>query len=141
MEHIAILSKKEKFLNKILDRTKTIESRWYVNKRTPYKNISKGDTIYFKESGEPVTVKCKVEKVLFIDIQDEEDIISIINEFGGQIGIDKGYIAKLRNKRYCTLIFIKEVEKIKPFEINKKGFGNMSAWIIVESVEKIKITR
>ncbi len=139
MHHIAILSKKEKFIDKILERTKTIESRWYINKKTPYKRISEGDTIYFKEAGEPINVKCKVEKVLFIDILNEENIVDIVNRFGDQIGIDKNYIAKLKNKKYCTLIFIKDVEKIKPFKINKEGFGNMAAWITLDNIEKIKV--
>ena len=58
MEHLAILSKHSRLLAKILSREKTIESRWYKFKKTPYKNIAIGDTIYFKESGEPVTL-CK----------------------------------------------------------------------------------
>ncbi len=139
MDHIAILSKKEKFLNKILEGTKTIESRWYTHKKIPYKRISKGDTIYFKETGEPINVKCKVEKVLFIDILNEENIAEIVNRFGDQIGIDKKYIINLKNKKYCTLIFIKDVEKIKAFKINKRGFGNMAAWITLDNIEKIKV--
>ena len=38
----------------------------------------------------------------------------------------------------CMLVFLKNVEKIEPFEINKSGFGIMSAWISVESIPKIK---
>lgn len=139
MEHIAILSKREKFLNKILDGTKIIESRWYVNKKTPYKNISKDDVIYFKETGDLARVRCQIEKVLFIDISNEEDVIKILEKFGKQIGINKEWADKLKNKKYCTLIFIKNIEKIKPFKINKEGFGNMAAWITIDDIEKIKI--
>ena len=139
MEHVAILSKKEKFLNKILKGTKTIESRWYSNKKTPYKNISRGDIIYFKETGEPINVRCVVKKVLFVDILNEDNITEILNRFGNQIGIGKSYIVNLKNKRYCTLVFIKDVEKIKSFGINKAGFGNMAAWITLDNIERIKV--
>ena len=65
MEYLAILSKQSRLLAKILSREKTIESSWYKFKKTPYKNIAIGDTIYFKESGEPVTAReAQVSKVL-----------------------------------------------------------------------------
>ena len=49
---------------KILTREKTIESRWYKNKYPPWNKIKPGEAIYFKNSGEPVTIKTKVGKVL-----------------------------------------------------------------------------
>jgi hypothetical protein len=42
-------------------------------------------------------------------------------------------------KNYCILIFLKEVKSISPFDINKAGFGNASAWLCVEDIENIKI--
>ena len=65
MEHIAILSKKRKILDKIISGEKIIESRWYKFKKTPFEVISAGETVYFKESGEPVSAKAKVQKALF----------------------------------------------------------------------------
>ncbi|MBI1972386.1 ASCH domain-containing protein, partial [Candidatus Woesearchaeota archaeon] len=44
MDHLAIL--KKKWLEKILSGEKTIESRWYKQKITPYQKIAKGDTAY-----------------------------------------------------------------------------------------------
>ena len=64
MDHLAILAKESKLLGKILSGRKKIESRWSKFKRTPYGNIIKGELIYFKDSGKPVTVKAKVSKVL-----------------------------------------------------------------------------
>ena len=66
----------------------------------------------------------------------------IIEEYGYEDGInisDKDRFYQLfKNKRYCILIFLKNPEKIKTFNINKKGFGIMSAWITVENINKIK---
>lgn len=36
------------------------------------------------------------------------------------------------------LIFLKNQVKIKPFEIDKIGFGMMSAWITVKNIKQIK---
>ena len=74
MDHLAILSKEGKFLDKILSGEKSIESRWYKFKKTPYETIAAGDVIYFKESGESVTAKSQVSGVLFFDQLNEEKI-------------------------------------------------------------------
>ncbi len=136
MDHIAILAKN--WLDKIISGEKTIESRWYKNKRTPYENISEGDAVYCKEVGKPVTVKCAVGKVLFFDTLNEEKMTDILEKYGRRIGLTVSDVDNLVGKKYCTLIFLKAIEEIEPFAINKTGFGLMSAWISVEDVEKIK---
>lgn len=138
MEHLAILAKKRKLLAKILSGEKTIESRWYKFKKTPYQNISVNDWVYFKESGDPVIAKAKVSKVLFFDGLNEEKIRDILKEYGEKIGVPITYTEKLMGKNFCTLIFIDEVQSVKPFEINKSGYGLMAAWITVENIDSIK---
>jgi S-adenosylmethionine:tRNA-ribosyltransferase-isomerase (queuine synthetase) len=139
MHHLAILSKKKKLLQKIINKEKTIESRWYKFKRTPYKNIKINDTIFFKESGCPVTAKCRVSKVLFFDNLDENKILEILNKYGKQIGVNTSYTKEIKEKKYCTLIFLKDVEQIPEFKINKKGYGLMSAWITLSDINTIKM--
>jgi len=63
MEHVAILKKSWGFTKKILDGRKTVESRWYTTKKAPWDCIKEGDIVYFKDSGEPVTIKTTVAKV------------------------------------------------------------------------------
>ncbi len=138
MDHLAILDKKRKLLQKIISGEKTIESRWYKFKKTPYQQISRGDIIYFKDSGEPVCVKAKVSNVLFFDHLGENKIKSIIIQYGERIGISISSVERLVGKNFCTLIFLKDVESIHPFNIDKKGYGMMAAWITVENIEKIK---
>lgn len=139
MEHLAILSKKRELLSKILSGKKTIESRWYKFKRTPYRMIKEGEIVYFKESGEPITVKSVVERVLFFDNLNEYKIKKILRKYGKRIGIDKSEIENKIDKNYCTLIFLKDVKKITPFKIDKTGYGLMSAWIYVDDINKLKI--
>ena len=88
MDHLAIL-KKGVLLQKIISKEKTIESRWYKSKKTPYKNIKVGETIYFKISGEPITIKATVKKALFFNDLDEYKIKKILNKYGKQICIPK----------------------------------------------------
>ena len=138
MDHLAILSKEGKFLDKILSGEKSIESRWYKFKKTPYETIAAGDVIYFKESGESVTAKSQVSGVLFFDQLNEEKITKLLQQYGKELGISLSYAEKVKGKKFCTLIFLEKVERIEPFEINKKGYGLMAAWITVDRIEKIK---
>lgn len=138
MEHLAILDKKIKLLSKIICAEKTIESRWYKSKKTPYDSISENDVIYFKESGEPVTVKARVRKVLFFDDLNEKKIKGILQKYGREICMPVSYRKNLEGKKYCTLMFIDEIQRITPFDVDKKGFGMMAAWITVENMDKIK---
>ncbi len=138
MDHLAILAKKRKLLAKIISGEKTIESRWYKFRKTPYNNISVGDDVYFKESGEPVTVKAKVNKVLFFDGLDEEQIKAILKVYGERICIPLAYAKKLVGKNFCSLIFIDKAQLIEPFNIDKTGYGLMAAWITVDNINTLK---
>ena len=64
MEHVAIMRKSWGLTQKILSGKKKIESRWYKVKYAPWDRIKFGEIVYFKDSGEPVTIKTEVEKVI-----------------------------------------------------------------------------
>lgn len=143
MQHIAIMKKSWKLLPKILTKQKTIESRWYMNRSAPWNKIKQGEIVYFKDSGEPITIKAEVNKVLQFDNLNSNKIKQLLNKYYKEDGIEKNEIPKfyniLKNKKYCMLIFLENPKKIEPFHINKKGFGMMSAWICVNDVESIRI--
>jgi len=141
MDHIAIMKKSWHLLDKILSGEKTIESRWYVTKHLPWNKITAGDIVYFKNSGELVSLKAVVEKVLQFSNLTSNKVKEILDLYHLQIGISESKIPEFfdlfKDKKYCILIFLKNVEKIAGFEINKQGFGAMSAWLCVDDVDKI----
>jgi ASC-1-like (ASCH) protein len=142
MDHIAFMQKSWGLTEKIATGQKIIESRWYNIKYAPWGKISPGDTIYFKNSGEPVTIQAEVEKVLYFSDLIPKRVQTILEQYGKDIGIEEPGIAKFfemfKHKRYCILIYLKHAQHIAPFEINKQGFGAMSSWICVESVSRIR---
>ena len=142
MHHIAIMRKSWKLAEKILSGKKKIESRWYMNRSAPWGKISSGEKIFFKDSGEPVSIEAEVEKVLQFENLTPEKVKEILNEYGseGKICVRDPVdsFESNKNKKYCMLIFLKNPKAIEPFEINKKGFGIMSAWICVGDVGEIK---
>ena len=125
MEHLAILSSKIHLFDKILSGEKTIESRWYFNKKTPYQNIFPGEIIYFKEGKR--FAKAVVEKALFFELNDEK-IKELLLEYGDRLGVGIEYFDFIKGKRYATLVFIKNVSEAKPFYVP----FSRAAWITKE---------
>ena len=139
MQHIAILKKSWNLLDKILSGEKTIESRWYKNKSAPWNKIKENELVYFKDSGSPVTIKTEVDKVLQFQNLTPRKVKQLLNKYDKAIGIKtEDFYEQLKNKNYCLLIFLKNPETIVPFDIDKTGFGLMSAWICVDDIERIK---
>lgn len=143
MDHLAIMKKSWGLLPKILTGEKLIESRWYLNKYAPWNKIKAGEVVYFKDSGEPVTIKTEVSKVIQFDNLNPLKIKKILRQYGKADGIEKKkiqqFLKRFKNKRYCILVFLKNPQVIKPFKINKSGFGARSAWITVKHINQIKI--
>jgi hypothetical protein len=141
MDHVAIMNNKLGLIEKILDGTKSIESRWYRQKNLPWNRIQTGQEVYFKYSGGPVIAKAKVEKVLQFENLTKKKVKEIVDEFGGD-----GKIALMKTsdlswadmKKYCILIFLKNPKRVIPFAINKQGFGSAVAWLTVPDITAIK---
>jgi hypothetical protein len=143
MDHVAIMKKSLGLLPKIRSGLKTIESRWYTSKRAPWGKIEYGDTVYFKDSGEPVTMKATVAKVISIADLTPKKIGQLFERHGNAIGVQDelpSFIERHMDKRYCLLIFFEKPEPIIPFHIDKTGFGMMSAWITVNDIRSIQKT-
>jgi len=149
MDHVAILrkaniKKDDDLLGDILSGRKTIESRWYANKIAPWDKIRAGDTVYLKESGRAVTAKAEVSKVLQYDNLNTEIKKGIVRKYGKQIAPSTSeddflaWLGKQKNKRYCILIFLANVTPVKPFEIDKTGYGNSSAWLVTDNIKKLR---
>ena len=143
MQHIAIMRKSWRLLPKILTGEKKIESRWYNNRYSPWDKIKKGDVVYFKNSGEPITIKAEIDKVIQYENLTRIKVKEILNEYGRKDGLGINDIPKFyklfKNKKYCILVFLKNPKSIKPFDIVKTGFGMMSAWLCVDNVNRIKL--
>lgn len=143
MEHIAIMRKSWGLTRKILSGQKRIESRWYKVKYRPWGQIKKGEIVYFKDSGEPVKLKAEVERVIQFSGLTPHRVSEILEKYGKDDGFGQEeipeFFKRFRDKKYCILIFLKNPQEIKPFEIDKTGFGAMSAWITIDSVLKIRL--
>lgn len=127
MEHLAILE--PKYFKKIENGTKTIESRWSVDSKVkPYhdrKAVKVGETIYFKPTGGPVSLKATIAKTYFEDKLSKKRIKELLKKYGEKIGVDSSYYKEIKDKKYCSLLFIKNITSI-PSKKYKRSYGN--AW-------------
>ena|SRR5437899_5214668 len=117
MQHVAIMRRAWGLTQKIASGQKTIESRWYMNRSAPWGKIHEEDTIYFKDSGAPVTLRATVANVLQFDNLNPARVRSLLQEYGQQDGLSDTDL---------------------PHAIDKRGYGAMAAWITVPSVECLK---
>lgn len=133
------MRKSWKLIDKILSGSKSIESRWYSSRYAPWNRINPGEIVYFKDSGSPVTAKAEVSRVLQFSGLDSGKVKEILHLYSGRIGIDNTplFLERVKDKKYCILVFLKNARKISPFDIDKAGYGLMSAWVCVEDVKKI----
>ena len=143
MQHVAIMRKSWAFIPKIASGEKIIESRWYKVRYAPWGRIQPGEKIYFKNSGEPITLMAEVEKVLYFSDLTPEKVLELLGKYGKDEGIEKEQIPEFfeffKYKRYCILIYLKNVQSVMPpFEVNKRGFGAMASWICVDDVSRLK---
>lgn len=143
MDHLAIMNPAWGLTTKILNGQKTIESRWYRSRRAPWNHITTGDVVYFKDSGQPVTVKARVKAVRqFSDLQ-PSTVRRLLAQYGAQDGITSTqrpfYYRIFKNKRYCILVFLADVRPTKPFRITKRGYGLQTAWITVPHISTLHV--
>ncbi len=145
MDHVAILSRRLKLIPKILSGEKGIESRWYKARFAPWGKIGRGDYVYFRDSGGPVEIKAKVKRVLQFDNFSKEKLDWVIDKYGGVGGIcfssKESAYDFARGKRYYILIFLESVERVNPFDVDKTGFGNATAWMCVGDIDKVKLKK
>ncbi|QQS38875.1 hypothetical protein IPM62_05865 [Candidatus Woesebacteria bacterium] len=141
MDHIAIMKPQWHLIPKILGGEKTVESRWYTTRRNPWDKVNIGDTLYFKNSSSPIEVLAEVTDVVQFVVKTNAHAMRIMKQYAKKdLGIStipdevKIYIT---NKRYAIFISFSNVKKVEAFNIDKTGFGAMSAWICIKDIRKI----
>ena len=105
MHHVAIMTKQWGLIPKILSGEKTIESRWYQTRRTPWDKASAGDTVFFKNSGEPVIAQASVAKVLQLELSGVTNAKEVTQQYGRQIClVNQDPETWERLPKYCVLL-------------------------------------
>src|SRR3989344_3632689 len=88
-KHLAIFKKDAG--ERILDGSKTIETRFSKMRVVPFLTISAGDLVYIKPTGKEIIGQFRVKKVIFYDGLDTDEIKEIKLKYGGNIAADEEY--------------------------------------------------
>ena len=140
MHHLAIMNASWKLIPKIVSGEKSVESRWYRTRRAPWGAVKKGDVVYFKNAGEPVTARAVVSEVLQFEMRSIADARKIIERYGMDICLVNNRLETWgRLPRYCILMRLASPKRIAPFAIDKKGFGSAAAWLTVKHIKEIRM--
>ncbi len=136
------MSKDLPWLERIKQGAKTIESRWYNQKRKPWQGIAVGDHVFFKNTGEPICAVACVAQVLFYADLTPALVGNLLDRYGESLGLEEteksSFFRKVALRQFCILIFLENVVEIEPFSIDKKGFGAMAAWITTPDLYLLK---
>lgn len=132
MEHLAIM--KKGYIEKILSGEKSIESRFSLNRITPFRRIVTGEKVYLQETGKHISASFTAGKVLFFSDLDEEKINEIKAKYGQQICADDAFWESKMKAKYATLIFVENPILEKSFKVHKT---DRSAFKSVPSVREL----
>lgn len=126
--HLAILSKT--YLELILSKDKTIESRFSIHRRIPYKRVEVGDVILLKRPGGSIHGIGYVDKVDFFELSNGMTFDKIKKKYGAGLQIqDDTYWDRYSRSCYGTLIHLDHVRRIHPMPFSKR---DRNAWVIFE---------
>jgi ASC-1-like (ASCH) protein len=140
MVHVAIITKKTGFVDKILAGQKTIETRWYKKRILPWGKIKKGEKIYFKETNGLVRAQAAVKKVIEVSDLTPVMISSLLDTHSDKIGITdkRSFYKNVRDRRYAILIFLSNPKPVKPFSLFIKGRSPRSGWQIGKTLSEFR---
>lgn len=124
--HLAVFV--EPYLQYVLDGKKTVESRFGIHRRPPFGHVREGDILLLKKSGGPVTGVCLVGQVWFYEL-DPKSWRKIKQEFAVSLcAQDPEFWHQRKAASFATLMLIKEVHTVAPFDIPKK---DRRGWVML----------
>lgn len=125
--HLAIFV--EPFLTAVLDGRKTIESRFGIHRRPPYRCVDRNDIILIKRSGGPIVGVAQAGAATFHQLS--PTVLSDIRErFAGQLfALDEDFWESRADKQYATLIELNDPSEITPFPFPKR---DRQGWVIID---------
>lgn len=135
--HLAVFQ--QPFLNLLLERRKTVESRFSVNRIAPYEAIKRDDLILLKKSGGPVVGIALAGDPGFYAL-DAEAWTTIRARFSQAIcAPDDGFWERKADAQFATLIPVRDVVEIAPLFVTKR---DRRGWVVINgSTEQLALER
>jgi hypothetical protein len=128
--HLAILTKS--YLDKIIGRKKTIESRFSKVRIPPFRAINQGDVLFLKASSGPILAVALVSKVQFFGPLRPGEAVSIMQEYSSGLALEDSFEMAKQDSRYVTLVHLGEILSTKPISVTKR---DRRPWVVLNYAE------
>ena len=110
--HLVIMH--QPYLDRILDGTKTVESRFLSRRVAPYRQVDAGDLLLLKLAGGPLLATTRVAAVETWDDLKPATAASLIAERRDALQLDAAFADGARQRRYAVLLTLAEVSPLLP---------------------------
>jgi len=124
--HLPILT--QPYLDKIIAKEKTIESRFSKVRIPPFRAIHCGDVLFLKETSGPILAIALVSKVEFFGPLLSGEADSIMQRYSSGLALNESFRQVKRESKYVTLVHLGDVLSIKPIAISKT---DRRPWIVL----------
>jgi len=127
--HLAVFS--EPILCELLKGNKKIESRFSINRISPFGRIYTGDVVLVKKSGGPVVAVFVTGSITSHANLTPAKILSLRNQFSASLGltVNDQFWKDKEHSKYGTLVSIKRLSEVSPYFIDKK---DRTGWVVLQ---------
>lgn len=124
--HVAVMA--GPYLDKILDGSKTVESRITKNRLAPYGRISCGDVILFKQSSGPIRALALVKEASCTELRPGQSLEDITQDYLQGLAYEPGYLEAKDGARYFTFLLLDQVTPTAEARLRKR---DRQTWVTV----------
>lgn len=134
--HLAIF--REPYLSLILNGKKTIESRFSINKISPFGTVKKGDLVVLKKTGGAVMGFFIAGDISYYPNLDSKILNKIESLYGKAIcaQYDDNFWEDRSKANYATLVQVKKLKRMNPFHIEKK---DRMSWVVLRKNDQLTL--
>jgi len=116
--HLAVMT--GPYLELIRTGTKTVESRFHRQRRSPLFTAESGDVVVFRQSGKPADVAAVLDAAVYLDLC-EHDIGTVRSTWAGRIGCDDDDFWRARaDARWASLLTLGALVSFAPVTLHKR---------------------
>lgn len=131
--HIAVF--RNPFLDLVLRREKTIESRLSITRTPPYGRVAAGDVLFLKEVSGPLLGLASVARVEEKGPVTPRELVSLLQGHERGLALDDAWIRAKSRSRYVSLFFLDKVIRIAPRRLEKT---DRRGWVVLSDPRDVE---
>ena len=140
MDHVVYVDAKARELEKLLAGEKTMIVRGATGRKLPYGRVQANVRLFFVQNkGDGmVRASARVSEVFNSEKLTEEQSAELLRANQSKLQLTPEQIKRWSGKRYLVLIEVANIQPLEPFAIDRRAYGNMDDWLLVDTIENVK---